>query len=287
VLDLPGLLHRVEARLASTQDAHAEQLHELRRSRDAACRELSVWTTMSALALASVPEDTLVSVVLPTHNRASILPRALASVAAQEYGHWELLVVDDDSDDGTAALLAGQTDPRIRALRSERHNVCAARNVALLAASGAVIAYLDDDNVMHPRWLKSVVWAFREHPTVDVLYGAHVHDDVERTHGRGRGGLPWLQFDPYDRAALERHNLTDIGAIAHRYGVPGAWFDEQLVQYGDWDLLLRLTTGRPPFELPAVACLYTTDVGRRLSQTHTDGDDFATVRSKLGDLVLP
>ena len=81
---------------------------------------------------------------------------------------------------GTAELLAGLDDPRIRTFTGPGRGVCSARNVALDAAAGDLVAYIDDDNRMHPEWLRSVVWAFEQHPETEVLYGAFVIDDLRR-----------------------------------------------------------------------------------------------------------
>jgi glycosyltransferase involved in cell wall biosynthesis len=88
-----------------------------------------------------------ISVVLATYNRAALLPRAIASVLAQDGARFELIVVDDASTDGTPAYLATLADPRIRVLRAERNlGPSGARNRGLAAACGAIVAFLDSDD---------------------------------------------------------------------------------------------------------------------------------------------
>lgn len=222
----------------------------------------------------------LVSVIMPTHNRASYLPAAIASVGAQTYPRWELVIVDDASDDSTAELLATVDDPRTRSIRVSHGGCCAARNAGLDVATGELITYLDDDNLMHPAWLRSVVWAFEQRPDVDVLYGAFVLDDVARVNRLGAGSLPTMILRGYDRQTLLTENLADISATAHRAGLRGARFDESLIEMGDWDLLCRLTADRDPLVLPAIACLYTTDAPDRLSGGPTYHTDYETVRRR-------
>src|SRR5207245_10697763 len=108
----------------------------------------------------------------PAVNPATRLRMGVASVRATSYANWELLSVADGSDDETPERLAAVDDPRIRSFRVPHAGSSAARNAALDQATGAIIAYIDDDNVMHPLWLKSVAWAFDQRPNVDVLYGA-------------------------------------------------------------------------------------------------------------------
>lgn len=256
-------------------DVAASTDQRLRRlEREAAIRTVTAW-----VEAADVPTGPLISIVLPTRDRAGLLRRAIASVEAQVYGTWELIVVDDGSTDGTGALLGTITDPRIRVLRTPGLGCAAARNVALDAARGDVVAYLDDDNTLDRLWCKALAWAFGQRPDVDVLYGARIIDDIDRVLHTGSGAMPTIHFEPFDRAALERGNIADMGVLAHRNGLAAGRFDTSLDAHADWDLLLRLTEDTTPLELPVVACHYTSDAPGRLS----DGDvsDRERVRAKL------
>jgi hypothetical protein len=243
-------------------------------------RHLQVATVMDWIGQAALRTAPLLSVVLPTRDRSALLQRAIASVHNQTYGSWELLIVDDGSVDGTAALLGSLDDARIRSFRGEGRGVCAARNVALAHARGELIAYLDDDNIMHPQWLKSIAWGFEQRPEASVLYGAFIVDDTARIDRKSRGDLPQLYFWPYDHHAVANSNIADIGCIGHRAGLTEGRFDESLREMGDWDLFLRLTSKRPPLALPAVACYDTTDAPNRLSHGPTFQADLAAVRAK-------
>ena len=245
-------------------------------------RAESIGTVMAWIAEANLRTSPLVSVILPTCNRAGRLPRALTSVLDQTYPHWELLVVDDGSEDHTAAVVAGVADPRVRFLRVEHRGVCGARNAGLAEARGELVTYLDDDNTMHPGWLKAVVWAFEQHPAADAAYGAFIIDDWTRVNGPGAGSPPTLFLHPYDRETLLRSNLADISAIAHRAGLAEGHFDESLREMGDWDLLVRITAHRDPVVIPAVACFYTTDAPNRLSGGPTFERDWHEVLRKNG-----
>jgi glycosyltransferase involved in cell wall biosynthesis len=94
-----------------------------------------------------------VSVVTPAWNAAATLAAAVASVQAQGVADWEMLVVDDGSTDGSAALAAAlaRGDARIRALALPGHaGVAAARNAGIRAARGRFLAFLDADDLWHP-----------------------------------------------------------------------------------------------------------------------------------------
>jgi hypothetical protein len=222
----------------------------------------------------------LVSVVLPTYDRPDRLRHAIDSVVAQRYARWELLVVDDGGRLDSEAVVAEIGDPRVRWLRIDHQGPCAARNAALSCARGELIAYLDDDNVMDANWLYAVVWAFEQRPDIALLYGAIVVDDLLRVNKRSSGNLPQAFLNPWSRDALRHGNVADMGAIAHRSGLPEARFDESLVTLGDWDLLVRLTAGRDPLVLPAIACYYTTDAPDRLTAGPTQAADQAKVMAR-------
>jgi len=96
------------------------------------------------------------SVVIPTHNRASLLREALESVFAQEFADYEVIVVDDGSTDNTAKVAAAYGD-RIRFLRRTNAGPGAARDLGLKHATGRYVAFLDSDDVWFP-WTLSSYW---------------------------------------------------------------------------------------------------------------------------------
>lgn len=114
-----------------------------------------------------------VSVIIPTHNRADLLPRAVSSVLAQTYQNFELLIVDDGSTDYTQDVIAGFSDSRIRAFRQETNRgQSAARNVGIANACGEYIAFLDDDDEFTPTSLADRVVALESAPPdVALVYG--------------------------------------------------------------------------------------------------------------------
>ncbi|MGP0031730.1 MAG: glycosyltransferase [Acidimicrobiales bacterium] len=231
---------------------------------------------------ARLTTSTRVTVVLATYNRCGLLPRAVDSVRAQEYPHWELVVVDDGSSDDTAALLKqlASEDERIVVVSLPHHGVGAARNAGLSAATGDIICYLDDDNLMEPLWLKAVAWAFGRRPDLQLLYGARVMD-VEADGDPEADALPYLQFEAFERHRLEAANFIDLGVVAHRRDLPDAHFDESLAALGDWELILRMTVDRPPLALPVVASIYTTSAPSRISRSGHPAVAGATVLARM------
>jgi teichuronic acid biosynthesis glycosyltransferase TuaG len=119
---------------------------------------------MERSAAASLVEG-LVSVVIPAHDAAATLDEAIASVAAQTYPDWELLVVDDASTDSTpdVAMRFASTDPRIRLVRrTARGGPARARNEGLLHARGRYVAFLDADDWWLPPKLERQLGCIRD-----------------------------------------------------------------------------------------------------------------------------
>jgi glycosyltransferase involved in cell wall biosynthesis len=130
-----------------------------------------------------------VSVVIPTYNRAYCLPAAIGSLQAQTYPHWEALVIDDGSTDGTADLVRSMAaaDPRVRYLPQKNGGVSAARNAGLRVADGEWAAFLDSDDAWEPWKLAAQIAVFDRLPQV---------------------GMVWTDmnaFDPDDKLVSTRH----------------------------------------------------------------------------------
>ena len=107
----------------------------------------------------------LVTVIIPTYNRANQISRAIHSVQAQSYKHWELLIVDDASNDDTAKIISNIADSRIQYIRHETNQgAAAARNTALAQAKGEYIAFLDSDDEWIPAKLEKQVIYFEQLP---------------------------------------------------------------------------------------------------------------------------
>lgn len=100
---------------------------------------------------------TYVSVIIPTHNRAEVLGRAIASVLGQTWTDLELIVVDDGSTDATARVLAEFDDPRLTGMHQENKGVSSARNRGIAASRGRLIALLDSDDSWMPDKLEKQV----------------------------------------------------------------------------------------------------------------------------------
>lgn len=108
-------------------------------------------------------QEGLVSVIIPTYNRADIIGKDIASVMGQSYDSWELLVVDDGSTDNTVEVVTGFKDSRVRYFSyGDNHGGNFARNYGMAKVRGEFIAFLDSDNEWDKDFLFEHVRALRE-----------------------------------------------------------------------------------------------------------------------------
>jgi hypothetical protein len=213
-----------------------------------------------------------VSVVMPTWNREGVLGAAIRSVQAQTFPDWELLVVDDGSTDATRHVVGTfAADQRIRYVAQEHSGKCAARNHALRIARGALIAYLDSDNLWYPDFLSAAVAAFSLKPDIDCAYGAMVRD-----------GTPRVLSEVFDRERLLTSNFIDMSAFVHRRTLVERFggFDEGLERLEDWDIVLRYTAHAPAYRLPAFAVRYRVMDNIRTTASHPPQPARAVIRGK-------
>jgi len=125
----------------------------------------------------------LVSVVIPTFNRAYCLPQALASVLDQTYRDIEIVLVDDGSTDDTRALvdrLWGK-EPRVRYIHQPNRGVSAARNLGLRTTRGAYVALLDSDDTWMPWKLEAQLACLAQFPQAGMIWS-----DMEAVDADGR-----------------------------------------------------------------------------------------------------
>ena len=185
-----------------------------------------------------------VSVVIPTYNRARLLPRAVGSVLAQTFEDWELIIVDDGSDDDTSDVIAGFGDARIRYIRHERNlGASAARNTALAAARGEYIAPLDDDDELLPGALMELASALDDSPPeVGIVYG--LRDFVDQVTGevRASSGPGWVvNGDVWEVALSLRHPFGSTPVMMRADSVRAVGGYDVSVEFGeDTDLTVRL-----------------------------------------------
>src|SRR5947209_950656 len=121
----------------------------------------------------------LVSVIIPTYNRARLLPAALATVAAQDYRPMEAIVIDDGSRDQTPEIIPGQRSALERAgvtlvyLRQQNAGPARARNAGLARAGGEFVCFLDSDDLWGATIVSTLHRLLRTYPSAGLAFSAY------------------------------------------------------------------------------------------------------------------
>ncbi|MGZ3363157.1 MAG: glycosyltransferase [Caulobacteraceae bacterium] len=204
-----------------------------------------------------------VSVIIPAHNAAATIGKALRSLDAQGKVAWEAIIVDDGSTDATVDVVKSRLkrDPRVRLVRRPQCGVSAARNAGVALAGGEWLCFLDADDWLAPRAFGRLLALSRADPEAAVLVGAAARVS--------EGGALW-DYDSRDLsdpfAVLSTHcSIAIHSALVRRAAVRElGGFDESLRSSEDWDLWQRLARA-----------------GRRFAQTRTR---VAYYRARAGSL---
>jgi hypothetical protein len=199
----------------------------------------------------------LVSIILPTYNRADVLGRAVDSVRRQTMRDWELILVDDGSTDETAAWLATQDDQRIRVHRQANAGVYHARNAGLRLATGRYVTFQDSDDEWYPHYLALTTAFLEANPQqmfVTTEFHSHKNGLLDQVFDRvlvpayaqrassiglGHCDIAQPKDDDYLRVYSQREPVGAWGrAIVHRLGQPAAQvYRGQLFQHMRWGYL--------------------------------------------------
>lgn len=190
----------------------------------------------------------MVSVIITAYNAAATLAETLASVRAQTFGDFEIIVVNDGSTDATTDVLAEQGPP-VRAVHQENRGQPAARNAGIRAAEGEWLAFLDADDLWHPEKLARQMALHRARPALhwsytDTYYFASATGRITGREGRGRV----LPAGDVLRPLLLDGFISAVTPVLHRdvFETVGLFNDDPAVRIGeDWEMWLRVAARFP------------------------------------------
>ncbi|MGH2371402.1 MAG: glycosyltransferase family 2 protein, partial [Chloroflexota bacterium] len=157
-----------------------------------------------------------VSAVICTRNRPDLIGNAVASVLANSYPRFDLLVVDQSDDARTGEIVRGliAAHPNLRYVHSSTPGLSRAYNLGVRETSGAVLAFTDDDCVAPPDWIEKIVAAFVGEPDADMLYGqVLLPEALAGSLAGGAGTVPTLAIArPQRLSRLDGFRLYGMGA---------------------------------------------------------------------------
>ena len=191
----------------------------------------------------------LVSVIMPAFNSVATIGSAIQSVIDQTYPYWELIVVDDGSEDNTSEIATSFRHPGIKVLQQENQGQSGARNTGIESARGKYIAFLDADDLWEKQKLEKQIRCFQD--SKDKL--GFVHTGYREFDGKRDYFPKPLRYVRKSKLRgmvfqdLVIHNFIGVltvmipKCILDEVGV----FDRNLINSPDWDLWLRITRKYP------------------------------------------
>ena len=180
-----------------------------------------------------------VSIIVPCYNQENFIRETLQSVLDQTYEKWECPVIDDGSQDNSAAVIKSfaEKDDRIRYFYQENAGVSAARNNGLRHATGKYLLMLDGDDVLNPRGVEEAVKEFEKDPELLVVFSDTT------SFGEGIEPKSSNSAPQFGLKEILLTNMLHTSSMFQREDAEGVFYDEPLGQpRQDWDYWIRLFT---------------------------------------------
>jgi glycosyltransferase involved in cell wall biosynthesis len=188
-------------------------------------------------------DDALVSVIIPTYNRAHIIGRAIESVLKQTHTNFELIIIDDGSTDNTAEVVKSFDDERIKYIKHERNKgVATARNTGIGVSGGSYIAFQDSDDEWLPQKLEKQMAAFKNaSPKTGIVYSGCLRiSGSKKTYIHPPVTTP--KEGDIHNSLLAGNFVTSQALIIKRECFEKAgMFNDEYVALEDWELWLRIS----------------------------------------------
>jgi radical SAM protein with 4Fe4S-binding SPASM domain len=217
-------------------------------------------------------------------DRTDVVEKAIKSVLSQTLKDYELLIIDDGSEDGLQALVRPFLSEYVRYYRPFRRGLSIARNFGLEQAQGKYIAYLDSDNVWHPDFLAKMAQVLQK--PFFRSEAAYCQCNQYRKDSN-TGDMIWISVGgrSFDPKALAEENFIDLNTFVHSrkcFEKIGG-FNEQLKRLIDWEFILRLTRRYRPAFLRQILVDYYLGVCFNAVTLNEDlSDPFAVIKATYG-----
>ncbi len=187
----------------------------------------------------------LITVIIPTYNRKTIVLEAIKSALAQESKNYEVIVVDDGSSDGTAVYLMSLNLP-ITILKKENGGVSSARNKGIKNAQGKYIAFLDSDDLWLPGILQAQVEYLESHLDTPLVYTdqyIEVEGKITDQTRFKKASVPEAQKTKFNLPGFVQHTPIHISSVMTRKDIfkEVGYFNESLQIHEDTDMWNRIS----------------------------------------------
>jgi glycosyltransferase involved in cell wall biosynthesis len=194
----------------------------------------------------------LVSIVVPSYNRAVMLPRAVKACLAQTFGNIEVIVVNDGSNDNTSDVCRQlvDSDPRVRVFDKSNGGVASALNYGFKRARGVYVTWSSDDNVYYPQAIEKLVYVLAEKNSVGFVYS-----DVQEVDEQGKPVRIVHSGEPEEL----RRTCVIQACFLYRRDVMDAVgeYDSRWTRCQDYDYYLRINKKYMMYHLREVLYEYT------------------------------
>lgn len=186
----------------------------------------------------------LVSIVIPTFNRAHLIGATLDSVLGQSYSNWECFVVDDGSSDNTEEVVGSycEKDPRIKFLKRPEHRLAggnAARNYGLEKCNGLYVNFLDSDDQLHPNAIFLKMEMIEKYGS-DIVISKHTREFKDLIRGLDEEPKVFESGNFDVDFILKRNSILLGDPLIHKKLLSNVRFDEELKRLQDHEFLIRL-----------------------------------------------
>lgn len=199
--------------------------------------------------------DSLISIICPVYNYEENIQDLINSVLNQSYANFELLIIDNCSNDATSDLIESTNDSRIKIFRTdEKKNISYCRNLGLKNSYGDYIFYIDMDNLWDSEYLSTMVSLFSFLPDADAIYSGQL------VYSNNFQNILGAIFASYNKRLLYNNNFISMSAFAHKRELFGdLLFDESLDSYEDWLFLLGVAKDFKMYSAPFFLSKFTSN----------------------------
>lgn len=222
-----------------------------------------------------------VSVIIPAYNSMSFLPQTLASVLAQTYQNFEVIIINDGSTDGIDQWIEGITDSRVKYISQSNQGPAVARNTGISNTQASYLAFLDADDLWQPTKLEKQVSILDNYPEVGLVYSwvgsvdclGNINGKIRKNYAEGN---VWQQ--------IIKHNIVECGSnpMIRRICLEKlGQFEPQITYAQDWQMWLKIASCYHFKVIKEPLVYYRAHSGNRSKKWHLMEQNYQTIIEKV------